>query len=90
MENYTTEEQYGVINEEKEVLQVENNGWIKILSEKDLPKEENDYWVINNYGECFICVFDVDYKAFKGYFHYDNNGKVTHYQPIIKPQPPKL
>ena len=27
--------------ESKEVLQVENNGWIKIESEKDLPKDED-------------------------------------------------
>lgn len=65
-----------------------NNGWIKIESEADLPKEEKDYWVVDSDGEVFICFFDTDYKAFKGYFHYDQNGKITHYQPIEKPKPP--
>lgn len=65
-----------------------NNGWVKIESEEDLPNEEIDYWVVDSYGDCFICKFDTDYKAFKGYFHYDTNGKITHYKPIIKPQLP--
>jgi hypothetical protein len=55
-----------------------NNGWIKIESEDDLPKDgwhwaksiipDNDIW-------------ETHYEDFKVGFH-------THYQPIVKPQPP--
>lgn len=69
-----------------------NNGWIKIESEDDLPKEEIDVHFIF-----------TEYEGKKGRFQtygvWDNNLKsfysgalkinnVTHYQPIEKPKPP--
>ena len=69
-----------------------NNGWIKIESKDDLPKEEIDVHFIF-----------TEYKGEEGRFQtygvWDNNLKsfysgalkinnVTHYQPIIKPKPP--
>jgi len=64
-----------------------NNGWIRIESEKDFPKDD-----------C-ICYFVLksNKAMLTGYFrngcfdyslrYYDEN-EVTHYQPIQKPEPP--
>jgi len=66
-----------------------NNGWIKIESEADLPKEEIDchfvYKVNDNRYQTFG-VWDKKLNSFwSGALKIEN---VTHYQPIIKPQPP--
>jgi|SRR6478752_222418 len=59
-----------------------NNGWIKIESEADLPKEY-----------CEMFVFDKENNNIK-YREYFNTAKkafvklYSHYQPIQKPQPP--
>ena len=63
----------------------ENNGWIKILSETDLPKEEDEFWVFEN----------NEVTKTKRKIGIDNNDYwwlniVTHYQPIVKPEPPKF
>lgn len=55
-----------------------NNGWIKIESEADLPKEMGDYLVIMPDGD--IRATFITSKPQKVGF--------THYQPIIKPNPP--
>lgn len=61
-----------------------NNGWIKIESENDLPSENGIYWVSYEND-----IYDeprtkeeiiLDYKKESDFF--------THYQPIIKPEPP--
>lgn len=59
-----------------------NNGWIKIESEEDLPKESNGYWVKGN-------------NNISGIIHFENTpswiklwNDVTHYQPIEKPKHP--
>lgn len=70
------------IDEAKEVLEKEKNKWIKIESEKDLPKEKGLYWV--------FCRGEVQTKSFlKSYYDIhlwiDN---VRYYQPIQKPEPP--
>lgn len=56
-----------------------NNGWISILSEKDLPSETNNYWVLNKLG-----------ISMRGYDMEEHNHweDITHYQPITKPEPP--
>lgn len=60
-----------------------NNGWIKIESEEDLPKENSIFWTLRHgstvplYKEVFNDL-DVNYWL-KTY---------THYQPIEKPKPP--
>jgi len=60
-----------------------NNGWIKIISEKDLPKEKCDLLVYPEFENQFV-------------FHFYNDKKCkevlmqnhTHYQQIEKPKPP--
>ena len=59
-----------------------NNGWIKIESEADLPKKGTSCHVILKSG--VTCVFiDLDDSE---YLTLKNRG--THYQPIVKPEPP--
>lgn len=68
----------------------ENNGWIKIESESDLPKENNlDCYVFRN-GELEMATFDNETKKFYDFeTAYDRRLKyVTHYQPILKPDLP--
>ena len=65
-------------------LQVENNGWIKIESESIIPN--GDYWMIENEENEIMAVFDVDEDT-----NQDSIRKYySHYQPIIKPEPPKF
>lgn len=52
-----------------------NNGWIKIENEEDLPKDNEDYWV----------VIDGEIKVTHGFSIRRNS---THYQPIVKPRLP--
>lgn len=56
-----------------------NNGWIKIESESDLPKEFTKYWIIDKSdGRMYQREFDKSTKEF--FLEYS-----THYQPIVKP-----
>ena len=60
-----------------------NNGWVKIESEADLPKEG-----MTNY---FICVDDlpsIHVHNLKQVVSLYKDGMITHYQPIEKPKPP--
>lgn len=62
----------------------DNNGWTKIESDGDLPKESGKYHVIYENRLNNIAT---------EYFNLKSNGwdsflRVTHYQPIIKPKPP--
>ena len=75
----------GFYNRPKSLQGIEyNNGWIKIESENDLPKESGMYWT-------FIIGKEVVANTFNTFgnneFTFDN-GVVTHYQPIEKPKPP--
>lgn len=59
-----------------------NNGWIKIESEADLPKENEVYWVKDKFTDGF-------YKqSFEEQIKKHWLEVFTHYQPIIKPKPP--
>lgn len=60
-----------------------NNGWIRINSEEDLPKNGN-YWVIYNDDTISDCV--KENELFEDDEYWLKN--ITHYQPINKPQPP--
>ncbi|MGV0964927.1 hypothetical protein [Empedobacter falsenii] len=62
-----------------------NNGWVKVESEDDLPKEEGFYLVFNKIHKAI----EVDY------INYDNESHEerwiefnSHYQPIEKPKQP--
>jgi len=61
-----------------------NNGWIRIESESDLPKKDIDCHIIFSDGKIRCDRFLINYKNFIT-SHYKN---ITYYQPIIKPQPP--
>lgn len=64
-----------------------NNGWIKIESEADLPKENGAYWTfIADKNEMYANSFGTFNQP---EFTFDHN-LITHYQPIIKPEPPKF
>ncbi|WP_126654081.1 hypothetical protein [Chryseobacterium aureum] len=58
-----------------------NNGWIKIESEEDLPKESCNYWIMQSDNRIQTM---KEYDDNKKYF----NITATHYQPIEKPKPP--
>ncbi len=61
----------------------DNNGWIKIESEADLPKEESIYYVIDSETKEIVERFyspNEKNDYFKTYS--------THYQPIVKPLKP--
>ena len=70
----------------KEVLQVENNGWIKILSETDLPKEVDQYWFASHNNKIEIRFYNPNWINDRVQFRH----RYTHYQPIVKPLPPKF
>ena len=57
-----------------------NNGWIKIESEADLPKKEYETFLIYT-SKTKTQAVDVFYKNKAGWWM----EKVTHYQPIISP-----
>jgi len=54
-----------------------NNNWIRIESEDDLPKIPSFYWCSDKDN----ALMQVHYEDISVGYH-------THYQPIIKPQPP--
>ena len=61
-----------------------NNGWVKIENEDDLPKENIDCLICFSNNEIKCDRFLVNHKNFiKNHYKY-----ITHYQPIIKPKPP--
>lgn len=69
-----------------------NNGWIKIESEADLPKDKYGmYHVVAK--ENFFCE-EPKNQGIDDYWLNDNNKAknwikdFSHYQPIVKPQPP--
>ena len=59
-----------------------NNGWIKIESEEDLPKEDGFYWVIDSEA-----IEVVDRYFEKGNHDFFKQFS-SHYHPVIKPNLP--
>lgn len=67
----------------------DNNGWTRIESEDDLPKEGVYCWVVDEKGNIRKNIhYNFVYKTFQETFPYIRDIKVTHYQPIFKPKPP--
>ena len=66
-----------------------NNGWISILSEADLPKDEKDieFWILDD-GEIIHAQFMHESKSWYDMFNLNLRYFPTHYQPITKPKPP--
>jgi hypothetical protein len=67
-----------------EAVGEDNNGWIKIESESDLPEETIDCHFITSHDNIIrIGIYHFGLKEFKcGNSYFD---KITHYQPIKKP-----
>lgn len=69
-----------------------NNGWIKIESEGDLPKE--DYGQYHVYSENEMYSNEPKNQGIEPFWTNDKSkshewmDNFTHYQPIVKPQPP--
>lgn len=63
-----------------------NNGWISLKSEDDLPKTEIYCWVIDKEFGTSIGYFDKVKNKFFCSKHIEQYA--THYQPIVKPEPP--
>lgn len=66
-----------------------NNGWIKIESESDLPKESVTFWILDKElgvksGEWKQAPNESEHKKACEFWI----KKATHYQPIIKPELP--
>lgn len=61
-----------------------NNGWIRIESESDLPKQNGRYWIMSKSSIINQDVFDSTDMILKSLW----KSNYTHYQPIIKPEPP--
>ena len=60
-----------------------NNGWVAIESDEDLPKDSYNYLVVCSNGS----VKNLnDFEYYKKYIIPELS--ITHYQPIIKPLPP--
>lgn len=60
----------------------DNNRWIKIESEEDLPKENGMYHVYYSDDTVSSRFYHIKYNDWR------NEPKATHYQPIEKPKPP--
>jgi len=68
---------------------MKNNGWIKIESKKDLPKEELDCHFVFKKNDIKYQTFGLwDNKLKCFYSGALRINYVTHYQKIIKPSPP--
>lgn len=98
-ESYTEEEMYEMMQEidmefgehrcrPKSLQGIENNnGWIRIESEDDLPKENGWFYVCRTDNSIILSKFVLDYKSWNFYEGLPTKA-VTHYQPIEKPKPP--
>lgn len=65
-----------------------NNGWINIESEDDLPKESGVYEACINEEYIGRIRFSREFNEWSCIYDSDNLRFPSHYQPIIKPQPP--
>lgn len=65
----------------------DNNGWISIESEEDLPKESGTFYISFYNGEVGTALFYLDVQRWYS-THEGIRRFPTHYQPIVNPQPP--
>lgn len=63
----------------------DNNGWIKIESENDLPNDEMDNYWLSNGDHVYNYVYSSDEIEWE---YKSNPNNFTHYQPIKKPLKP--
>lgn len=85
-----TKSYLGYYNRPKSLEGLENNnGWIKIESEEDLPNNSCSCWIQVKYqytNTPFWYDFTKKCFVFKGIILFTN--EITHYKPIEKPKPP--
>jgi len=62
-----------------------NNGWIRIESEKDMPKDSGRYWIKDKEFGRDIAKYFTENKT---WYCDDIRQFPTHYQPITKPKSP--
>lgn len=89
--SYCTHNRYKTKKRPKSLQGIENNnGWNRI-DEVGLPSETDKYWVMRN-GVIDVGTYSKGYGKWicsgQYYFASMEDLKITHYQPIIKPQPP--
>ena len=60
----------------------DNNGWIKIKSYQDLPKETGHYWVKRGND------IAINYIIVPESFHSGFLANLTHFKPVEKAKPP--
>lgn len=65
-----------------------NNGWIKLESEDDLPKERGSFWTFIEGKEVAVEFSMNTFNTFDDMEFTFDNGKVTHYQSLTKPNEP--
>lgn len=61
-----------------------NNGWIRIESEEDLPllEDKSEFWIANENG-----IFDFIASSLQVQRKWENKT-LTHYQKVVKPEKP--
>ena len=67
----------------------DNNGWVKIESESDLPTTEGSYFVYSKVNWGIGCRIDIFTGRLSNTIDHETGKPIfSHYQPIIKPKPP--
>lgn len=67
----------------------DNNGWIKIESEDDLPKEEGQYFVFSKVDWHPYYRIDIFTGRLSNAIHHVTGKPIfTHYKPIVRPSKP--
>lgn len=83
---------YNSLNNSITVIEKEfvSEGWTKIESEDDLPKEYDAFNIILSFNGDELIAMNVPHK--NGFIDFDKQlypyNAVSHYQPIQKPEPP--
>lgn len=66
-----------------------NNGWIRIESEADLPRKENTLWIRYEDGSTILGRYNIFTNKFvTSYGKMFDEDKPTHFQYITQPLPP--
>ncbi len=86
---YEDDDNYVRVYRPKSLQGIEsNNGWIRIESEEDLPKESGDYWVYETNGAIGIRFYMSVPQKWGNHEMEVKNPQVSHWQPIVKPEKP--
>ncbi len=65
-----------------------NNGWIRIESEEDLPKESGEYWVYETNGAIGTRFYLSVPQKWGQHEMEIKEPQVSHWQPIVEPEKP--